>query len=84
MSQYSGSLENLLSRRVLYVVARNKGRECGEYKTNHNAYIRYFRCVKGIKMLGKELGIAIETTGLTSDQEVNILQDQGELFTNYA
>ena len=77
LSQYGGSLDNLLSRRVLYVVARSKGRECGEYKTDHNAYIRYLRCVKGIETLGKELGIATETTGLTSDQEVNIFQGRG-------
>ena len=35
-------------------------------------------------MLGKELGIATETTGLTSDQKVNIIQDRGELIRNDA
>ena len=74
LSQYGGLLENILSIRVLYVVSRSKGREIDEYKSNHNAYIRYLRCVKSTKTLGKELGIATETTGLTSDQEVNILQ----------
>ena len=74
MSQYGGLLDNLSSRRVLYIVARSKGRECDKYKTNHNAYIRFLRCVKSIKTLGKELCITTETTGLTSDQDVNILQ----------
>ena len=64
LSQYGGWLDNLLSRQVLYVVARSKERECDEYKTDLNAYIRYLRCVKSIETLGKELGIATETTGL--------------------
>ena len=69
---------------MLYVVAISKGRECDEYKNNHNAYIRYLRCVKSIETLGKELGIATETTGLTSDQELNIPQGRGELIINDA
>ena len=69
---------------MLYIVAIIKGRECDEYKNNHDAYIRYLRCVKSIETLGKELGIATETTGLTSDQEVNIPQGRGELIINDA
>ena len=82
LSQYGGLLDNILSIRVLYVVSRSKGIEYDEYKTDHNVYIRYLRCVKIIKNLGNELGIATETTGLISYQEVNILQDQGKLITN--
>ena len=84
MSQYGGSIDNLLSRRVVYVVARSKGRGCDEYKTDQNSYIRYLLCVKIIKTSGKELGVSTENTGLTSDQEVNILRDGGELITNDA
>ena len=80
MSQYGGSLDNLLSRRGLYQVARRNGRESDEYKTDYNAYIRYLRCVKIIEILEKELGIATGTTGLTSVQEVNIPQYQGVML----